>query len=79
MTKPLRTKSDWKWGGAQAKAFADVRRELSNRDALLAYYDANRETIVSADASSYGLGAVLLQKQPDNITAQLTRDINTVS
>ena len=70
LTKPLRdllsTKSDWQWGPAQAKAFADVRRELSNPDALLAYYDATRETIVSANASSYGLDAVLLQKQPDS-------------
>ena len=70
LTKPLHdllnTKSDWQWGPAQVKAFADVRRELSNPDALLAYCNANRETIVSADASSYGLGAVLLQKQPDS-------------
>ena len=70
LTKPLRdmlsTKNDWQLGPAQTKAFADMRRELSNPDALLAYHDANRETIVSADASSYGLGAVLLQKQPDS-------------
>ena len=32
---------------------------------ILTYYDAKRETIVSADASSFDLGAVLLQKQLD--------------
>ena len=69
LTKPLRdllsTKSNWHWGPAQAKAFAEVKKELSNPDTILAYYEANRETIVSADASSFGLGAILLQKQSD--------------
>ena len=32
---------------------------------VLALFDPRRETIVSADASSYGIGAVFLQKQPD--------------
>ena len=34
---------------------------------ILALFDAGKETIISisADASSYGLGSVLMQKQPD--------------
>lgn len=32
---------------------------------MLALYNASHPTILSADASSYGLGAVLRQKQPD--------------
>ena len=32
---------------------------------MLALYDARHETVLSADASLYGLGAVLRQKQPD--------------
>ena len=31
----------------------------------LAVYNPERGTIVSADVSSYGLGAVIRQKQPD--------------
>ena len=32
---------------------------------MLALYDPNKETKISADASSFGLGGVLLQKQDD--------------
>lgn len=40
------------------------KKELSS-PAILAQYSSKRETLVSADASSYGLGDVLMQRQPD--------------
>ena len=68
MTKPLRDllskKNQWMWGHVQKQAFSSVKDALT-KSPVLALFDANLETTVSADASSYGLGAVLLQKQAD--------------
>ena len=65
-TKPLRDllskKNQWTWGNPQEIAFTKLKQLLSS-DQILALYNPALKTIVSADASAYGLGAVLRQCQ----------------
>ena len=67
-TKPLRdllsTKNQWTWGPSQQQAFEDTKKELSS-PRILALYNAAAKTTVAADASSFGLGGVLCQEQPN--------------
>ena len=65
ITHPLRvllsSKTAWVWGQEQKNAFTRVKEELT-KPTVLALYHPGCEAKISAEAFSYGLGAVLLQR-----------------
>ena len=69
LTKPLREllskESTWVWNDAKEQAFSKVKEDLT-KPTVLFLYNPLAPTKIAADASSYGLGAVLLQKNDNN-------------
>ena len=65
-TQPIRellTKEKaWVWEDGQKRAFTKIKEALV-ASPVLSLFDPNLETIISGDASLFGLGAVLKQRQ----------------
>ena len=61
----LRKGTKWNWTQNQQIAFDKVKVLLQS-DALLVHFDSTKPLLVYADASPYGVGAVLAHKMPDN-------------
>ena len=81
VSKPLRdllsTKNSWE--SPPKESFNALKKLLISEDVVSAHYDREAETRVSADASLYGLGAVLEQKQKDwKLIAYQSRSLTAV-
>ena len=54
----------WRWTNTEEEAFETSKRLLTSTQ-VLTHFDPNLELVLSCDASSYGVGAVLAHKFPD--------------
>lgn len=57
----LKKENEWIWSEPQELAFGKIKKMLIGTE-VLAHYNRDARCIVAADASQYGIGAVLLQE-----------------
>ncbi|XP_054590187.2 retrovirus-related Pol polyprotein from transposon 412 [Nothobranchius furzeri] len=68
LSAPLRSlleqKNEWIWSHEQEQCFLKLK-EILTQEPVLKFYDPERSTRISADASQHRLGAVLLQQHEE--------------
>ena len=57
----LRKDCSWIWDTKQEESFRILKEELQNTKTL-SYFDVNKKTILTTDASDHGIGAILTQE-----------------
>ena len=62
LRKLLRQSVHWEWNSHQQNAFEQIKEEIAG-SRVLGHFDINCKTLVTTDASSVALGAVLSQIQ----------------
>ena len=62
----LKKERPWSWEDPQQLAFKGLKKQFTEAP-ILAHFDGQRETIVKTDASDYGVGAVLLQRDRKSV------------
>ena len=63
----------WVWGLQQQQAFQNCKKELSSLS-VLAPYNVNFKTRIFADAPSFGLSAVICQRQPSGAPSPINHE-----
>ena len=58
LNRLLKSNAQWKWSADCQKAFEQAKNQLASAP-VLAHYDVTQKLKLAADASAYGLGAVI--------------------
>ena len=60
----INSNAQWKWSAECQEAFEQAKKQLSSAP-VLAHYDVTQKLKLAADASAYGLGAVISHAYED--------------
>ncbi len=64
LTQLLQKRVDWKWTGKETQAFSKLKQLIATAP-VLTHYDPELPIVLDADASAYGIGAVISHTFPN--------------